>query len=374
MKILHLISSGGMYGAEAVILNLSQALIAAGDASEIALFENLPAPNHDLERAAAQQSLTTHRIPCSGQIDLSVGRRLRELVHATQADIIHAHGYKADIYAWSARRSSSPPLLSTCHTWYDNTRLLRAYGIADRYILRSFAAVVAVSKEVHDRLLHAGVPPGRVSMIANGIDPKPFQQDRPAEPDPTRPLTVGLVGRLSHEKGIDLFLQAAASVLKQLPQTRFIVFGEGPDRPALEHLLHSLKLTDQVSLPGRRDDMPAVYASLDVLVSSSRQEGLPVSLLEAMASGLPILATAVGEVPSLIRHQQTGLLVAPNDVPSLSQAITTLLTDPALRHRLGARAAQLVATEFSANTMTGHYRHLYRSLLTEPSPAPGLHP
>ena len=374
MKILHLISSGGMYGAEAVILTLSQALIAGGDSSEIALFENVSAPNLDLEQAAFHRSVVTHRIRCSGQVDPSVTRRIRELVHTTQADILHAHGYKADIYAWCALRKSPIPLLSTCHTWYDNSLLLRAYGIADRHVLRSFAAVVAVSAEVRTRLIHAGVPPDRVSIIANGIDTHPFQQTRAIDPDPSRPLTVGLVGRLSHEKGIDLFLQAAASVLMQLPQTRFIVFGEGPDRPALEQLLHTLKLTDRVSLPGRRDDMPAVYASLDVLVSSSRQEGLPISLLEAMASGLPILATSVGEVPSLIRHQQTGLLVAPNDVQALSQAMITLLTDPNLRHRLAAQAKQLVETEFSAHTMTEHYRRLYRSLLTAQSPAPSAHP
>ena len=363
-----------MYGAEAVILNLSQALIAGGNSSEVALFENLSAPNLDLERAAAQRNIQTHKIRCNGQIDLSVARRIRELVHVTQADILHAHGYKADIYAWCALRNSPIPLLSTCHTWYDNSRLLRAYGIADRRVLRSFAAVVAVSAEVRGQLIHAGVPSKRVSIIANGIDTHPFQQTRATGSDPSRPLTVGLVGRLSPEKGVDLFLQAAANVLTQLPETRFVVVGEGPDRPALEALLQRLKLRDRVRLPGRRDDMPAVYASLDLLVSSSRQEGLPVSLLEAMASGLPILATSVGEVPSLIRDQQTGLLVPPNDVQSLSQAMTTLLTDPALRHRLAAQAKQLVETEFSAHTMTQHYRSVYQSVLTAPPPGPSVHP
>ncbi len=363
-----------MYGAEAVILNLSQALIAGGDSSEIGIFDNLAAPNRDLERTASQRNIQTHSIPCSGQIDWSVTRRIRDLVRATQADIVHAHGYKADTYAWCALRRSSTPLVSTCHNWLDNNRLLQLYGLVDRHVLRSFAAVIAVSEEVRDRLLHAGVPRDRVSLIANGVDTAPFQQDRRAEPDSDRRLTVGFVGRLSHEKGVDLFLQAAASVLKKHPETRFVVFGEGPDRPALEKLSDSLDLKHRVSLPGRRDDMPAVYASLDLLVSSSRQEGLPISLLEAMAGGLPIVATSVGEVPSLIRHQQTGLLVAPNDVPALSQAIITLLSDPALRQRVGRQARCLVETEFSARQMTEHYRRLYTDLLASPPHQRGQQP
>ena len=364
MKILHIISSGGMYGAEAVILNLSQALIAGGDASEIGIFENLPAPNRDLERAASQRNILTHAVRCKGQIDLSVTHRIRELVRSTQADIVHAHGYKADTYTWCALRRSATPLLSTCHNWLDNSRLLRAYGIVDRRVLRSFAAVVAVSQEIRSRLLQSGVSQNHISVIANGVDTRSFQQDRSMEPDRTRPLTVGLVGRLSNEKGVDLFLQAAAKVSKELPETRFIIFGEGPDRTALEDLIDRLNLKQLVSLPGRRDDMPAVYASLDVLVSASRQEGLPISLLEAMASGLPIVATSVGEVPSLIHHQQTGLLVASDDVPALSRAMTTLLSDPALRQRLGAQAKDLVERQFSARQMTAHYRDLYTDILT----------
>lgn len=363
-----------MYGAEAVILNLSQALIAGGDSSEIGIFDNLPLSNHDLERAASQRDIRTHRIQCSGQIDTSVTRRIRELVRSTQADIVHAHGYKADVYTWCALRGSSTPLLSTCHNWLDNSRLLHLYGIVDRLVLRSFAAVVAVSQEVRNRLVKAGVPRDRVRLIANGIDPQPFQQHRAIEPNPDLPLTVGFVGRLSHEKGVDLFLQAAAIVSQQLPATRFVVFGDGPDRPVLEELVNRLSLKDRVSLPGRREDMPAVYASLDILVSSSRQEGLPISLLEAMASGLPILATAVGEVPSLIRHQQTGILVAPNDVPALAHAMTALLTDASLRHRLGVQASHLVESEFSARQMTEHYRRLYTDLLTTRSGEGTLHP
>ena len=360
MKILHIISSGGLYGAEAVILNLSQTLGEQGDVSEIGIFDNQPNPNHDLRTAAVARTIPTHSITCHGQLDLSVPSRIRDLAHSVGADVVHAHGYKADLYTWAALHTSRVPLVSTCHTWYDNSLLLRAYGALDRFVLQHFAAVVAVSAEVQQRLLASGVSPARVTLIPNGIDTRPFATfPAAAKTTPNSPLLVGLVGRLSQEKGVDLFIQAAARVLKDLPETRFQIIGDGPDRPALERLITSLGLADRVTLLGRRDNMPEIYASLDILVSASRQEGLPITLLEAMASARPILATSVGEVPSLIRNGETGLLVPPNDVPALVSGLNTLLADSSLRQHLGETARDLVERSFSARQMTANYRHLY---------------
>ena len=364
MKILHVISSGGLYGAEAVILNLSLALAEQGDVSEIGIFDNQPHPNHDLQAAAMTRSVSTHPITCHGQLDLSVPGRVRDLAHAIGADVVHAHGYKADLYTWAALRTSRIPLVSTCHTWYDNSTLLRAYGALDRSILRRFAAVIAVSNEVRQRLLASGIPSERVTLIPNGIDTRPFATPPiTTKRKPDGPLLVGLVGRLSQEKGVDLFLHAAARVLRDQPETRFQIIGDGPDRPALEHLIATLGLGDRITLLGRRDNMPEIYASLDILVSASRQEGLPITLLEAMASALPILATSVGEVPSLIRDRHTGLLVPPDNVDALATALHTLLTNPALRQQLGENARNLVETSFSARQMTAHYHRIYTSVL-----------
>ena len=368
MKVLHVISSGGLYGAEAVILNLSQTLRDLRDQSEVAFFENLPHAIYDLEAAAAKRSIPTHRIRCQGQIDLSVPGCIRRLSQSTQADIVHAHGYKADLYTWAALRRSETPIVSTCHTWYDNSALLRAYGAVDRRVLRSFAGVVAVSKEVRARLIAAKVPSDRIVMIPNGIETKAFlvRTVRP-ETAAEAPLTVALIGRLSFEKGIDLFIQAAARVLEDLPQTRFQIIGDGPDRLPLQQLINTLNISGSVALLGRRDDMPAVYATADIVVSSSRQEGLPISLLEAMASGCAILATAVGEVPSLIDDLQTGLLVQPNDVHALVTGLKALLGNVSLRIQLGTAAQHRVQSEFSALQMTERYQRLYNRVL-EASP------
>jgi glycosyltransferase involved in cell wall biosynthesis len=338
MIVLHIISSGGMYGAEAVILNLSRTLNAARHRSILGVFANHPEPNLQLHQAARREGIESHTIPSRGLFDRSVPAAIRALVQQTGADIVHAHGYKADVYVYLALRKSQIPIVSTCHTWYDNDTALRLYGAIDRWVLRSFAGVVAVSEEVRQRLFKSSVRKENVRLIPNGIDLRPF--DIPKTHPDLPALRVGLVGRLSQEKGVDLFLQAAALVLAELPQTRFVVMGEGPQRPELEALIQQLDIEHSAS-----------------------QEGLPIALLEGMASCLPLVATAVGEVPSLVQDGRTGLLVPPEDVPSLAQAILTLLQDPTLRQRLGEAARALVADEFSADRMTADYLSLYQQVI-----------
>lgn len=364
MKVLHVISSGGMYGAEAVILNLSRAMNASAHRTALAVFSNSSNPNLQLHERAAAEGIESHLLPCKGQIDRTVLKKLREVVVQTGADIAHAHGYKADIYAYLALRGRVP-LVSTCHTWYDNDLAVRLYGAADRFVLRKFARVVAVSEEVQRRLLKSGVREEKVRLIRNGIDLRPFR-NAPAslrEGLPPGAHLVGLIGRLAPEKGVDIFLRAASRVLPTMPEARFVIVGDGPDRAKLESLIDELKIRNNVSLLGQRNDMPSVYASLDVMVSASRQEGLPIAILEGMASARALVATAVGAVPSVILDGKTGVLVPTPDDALLAEVIVTLLRDPYRREQLGAAAAQLIADEFSAERMTADYLRVYEEAL-----------
>jgi glycosyltransferase involved in cell wall biosynthesis len=369
MKILHIISSGGMYGAEAVILNLSRALNQGPHRSVIGVFSNTSKPNLQLHEAALEQGIESFLIPCSGQLDRTTLTSIRGLVATTKADIIHAHGYKADIYAYFALRGQPLPLVSTCHTWYDNDLLVSLYGMADRRVLQSYAAVVAVSDEVKQRLLKAGVKPDRIHLVRNGIDLRPFDNAHPSlrnKATPDSPYLVGLIGRLANEKGVDIFLRAAARVLTKLPATKFVIIGEGPDRDKLEALSAELNLQNSVKFLGRRDDMPSVYASLDLMVSSSRQEGLPIAILEGMASRLPLIATAVGDVPTVIIDGQTGILVPSEDVETLASAIIKLLQDQPQRNRLATAARHHIEQEYSAQRMMADYLHVYQKASSRP--------
>jgi glycosyltransferase involved in cell wall biosynthesis len=362
MKVLHVISSGGMYGAEAVILNLSRTLNRGSHRSILGVFSNLSNPNHHLHEIAVEEGIESHLISCKSRIDRTAIASIRELALRTDADIVHAHGYKADIYVYFALRGVGVPFVSTCHTWYDNDLSSVFYGAVDRFVLRRYARVVAVSDEVKRRLLKAGVREREIHLIRNGIELRPFDEAVPSLRE-NLPLgsshIVGLIGRLASEKGIDIFLRAAALVLVEFPRAQFVVVGDGPDRDELERLIVELNIRESVSMLGHRDDMPSVYASLDVMVSSSRQEGLPMAILEGMASKRPLVATAVGEVPTVVLDGRTGVLVPAGDVNLLAAGILELLRDPAKRTRLGMAARQLIEEEYSAARMAADYHDVY---------------
>ena len=355
-----------MYGAEAVILNLSHMLNEGPHRSVLGVFLNSSNPNLQLHENAIKEGIESYLIPCKGQIDRKAITSIRELVKRAAVDVVHAHGYKADIYAYFALRASGVPLVSTCHTWYDNDRKTFFYGVLDRLILRAYARVVAVSEDVRQRLLKSGVKAKKISMIRNGIDLRPFDRASAVVKDELAwgaYQVVGLVGRLSVEKGVDIFLHAAARVLAHCPDAKFIVAGDGPDRAELETLIDQLGIRGSVRLLGRRDDMSSLYASLDVMVSASRQEGLPIAILEGMASRLPLVATAVGEVPTVILDGRTGMLVPAEAPDLLAAAIIELLRDPAKRERLGSAARQLIQDEYSAARMTADYLRVYEEAL-----------
>ncbi len=366
MKVLHIISSSGMYGAEAVILNLARTLRDGPHECVLGVFSNSANPKHQLHELALKEGFESHLIPCKGQVDRAAIARIRELVTRTGADVVHTHGYKADLYVYLALRGLGVPLVSTCHTWYDTDFFVSIYGMADRFVLRKYARVVAVSDEVRRRLLKAGVREKKIRMVRNGIDLRPFDEALRSHRKDTRPeraLVVGLVGRLAWEKGVDVFLRAAAEVLVEFPETRFVVVGEGPDQEKLEQLIDALMIHESVEMLGRREEMASVYASLDVMVSSSRQEGLPMAILEGMASGLALVATAVGEVPTVVVDDRTGVLVPAQDAGLLAAGIAELLRDPAKRRRLGDAARRLIKEEYSAARMAKEYLRVYEEAI-----------
>ncbi len=355
-----------MYGAEAVILNLSRTLNENSHRSVLGVFSNSANPNLQLHEAAIGEGIESNVIPCNGQIDWTVAGNIRRLAAQTGADVVHAHGYKADVYVYFALRNTGIPFVSTCHNWLKGGPAVSFYGIVDRFVLRNYAGVIAVSDEVKACLLRAGVRADKVYSIQNGIDLRPFVKARSSlllEVKVATALTVGWIGRLSNEKGADIFLRAAAQVLVQCPQARFVIVGDGPDLAMLRALVDELKIVKSILFMGRRGDMPAVYASLDVMVSSSRQEGLPMAILEGMASGLPLVATAVGDVPTVVLDGSAGILVPSENVDLLARGIIELLQSEDMRASYGAASKKRVEDEFSAEKMTANYLVAYQQAL-----------
>lgn len=368
MNILQLISSGGNYGAEHVVVNLSVSLEQMGCRSLLGVFLNSRNPHTEIADYARHRGLELQLISCKGRIDRSALRTIQSLIEVENIDVLHTHAYKADLYGYAAARKLHLPVVATSHLWTHRTFSIRLYEALDRWVLRRFERVVAVSDAIADTLRNVGISPNKITTIPNGIDLSALCSAQPTlavEIGQGTKTIVGIVGRLVSQKGPDYFLQAAHTVLATFPQTLFVLIGDGPLRGNLERLARGLGIQDKVIFTGARTDMPGVYASIDILVLPSRDEGTPMALLEALAAQKPVVATRVGAVPGIIENERTGILVDPGDVSGLSAAITRLLRDPGLRRRLGENGQTLVCQQFSAGAMAQKYLALYETLVSE---------
>lgn len=366
LTIFSLISSEGFYGAENMLVALTQGLSRLGCHCIVGVFSDSRAPHTEVGEQARRRGLTVETVRCSGRLDWNAVRQIRELLVKHNVDILNPHGYKADLYGYAAAWPSGAALVATSHNWPSKLLKMRAYAALDRLVLRTFDKVIVVSDVVADLLRRWGVAPDKVSMIFNGVDIEYFRRASPAlriEIVPEGHSLVGFVGRLVPDKGGALLLRAAQRVVALHPKTKFVFVGEGPSRKEWEVLATRLGITKNVFFAGVRDDMPRVYASLDMVVLPSLIESMPMCLLEAMAASRPVIATRVGAVPKLINHEQTGLLLEPGDVGGLAGAILLLLRDTELARRLAENGRAHVARHYSAEAMAKNYMGQYQEVL-----------
>lgn len=366
MRILQLISSGGYYGAEAVAASLSLELRKLGHEVVLGVFHNTHNPHLEIAERARQHGVQLEIIACQGKLDWAAVRAVQRCMREHRIDLVHTHGYKSNFYAYLATRLSRKALVATCHTWSTDALSLRIYGALDRRLVRGFDRIVSVSDRISSILEQGGVAREKLQVIYNGIEVEPFRSATPSlcqEWHVNGDLLIGLIGRLTEQKGPAFLLRAAREVVQQHPSARFVLVGSGPLRERLEALARELNIQNNTCFAGTRNDMPGVYASLDIFVLPSLYEGLPMALLEALAAGKPVIATPVGAVPKLIQNQETGLLVEPENSQSLYTAICRLITDASLRHRLAANGQRFVQEHFSAESMAQKYVGVYEDAL-----------
>jgi glycosyltransferase involved in cell wall biosynthesis len=364
MNVLHLISSGGYYGAENVVGSLAESLETQGCRNVVGVFHNERQRNEDFIRQAERRNLTVVPIPCRGRWDRQTVRVIRDTLDSMSIDILHTHGYKPDIYGYLAARKRAMPLIATCHNWTRDTAAVRIYEFLDSLFLRAFDTVVVVSEAMAMTLRSAGIEESRIHVIDNGIDLAIFSRAIRNQPEyvPGGKLVVGTAGRLVPLKGLDNFLLAAREILAEFADVSFVIIGAGPEREKLERMAWELGIEKNVVFTGHCVDMPAAYASMDVFVLASNVEAMPMVILEALASKKAVVATSVGAVPRLIIPENTGLLVPPQNVQALAQSILRLLNDSSLRTQLGTGGAALVKRNHSHETMAQNYLQLYQQV------------
>ena len=320
-RVPHLVSSGGLYGAEQVILNLARS---ENVISYVGALYNTHNPNLEVIDEAKKRGLRTAVFDSVGRVDVRTIFRIRRFLRNNKIDILHTHNYKVDIIGFAAALGSGTKWLATNHVWHPISATLRLYETVDALVLPFAKRIVAVSHEIKDDLISTNVRPESISVITNGIDLDHFAQSRPTEGLKAslgicdQDVVVTIVGRLSPEKGHRTFLETARRMSVDRDNVKFLVVGDGPMRDELHAEAARLGLGERLVFAGFRQDMPEIYALTDVLVSASSIEGLPMTILEAMASRVAIVATRVGGVPEVIKDGETGILVEWQDVEALT--------------------------------------------------------
>lgn len=313
--------------------------------------------------------------------DLRAVRALRALMIERRFDIIHTHMSKAALAGVVAARlvrpsAARPLVVNTAHNLgsiaLSHPLLRRAFRIYDRMLLgNSCDAVIVVSERLRAQALALGlVPPHRLFAIPNGIALERFAPDQAQSAAQRAALNVSpgqtlivTVARLVWFKGLDVLIDALALLAPRQPGARLAIVGAGPLRADLERRAQALGVGDRVTFTGERRDVPQLLAAADVFALTSVSEGMPISILEAMASGLPVAATDVGGVGELVQDGETGLLTRPRDPAAFAAALESLSADPALRERMGARGRARAEAEFTGSAMTDRTAALYAQAL-----------
>lgn len=305
-------------------------------------------------------------------------REVEEHLLSMRADVLCCHGYKADVVGWAAARLAGIPVVAVSRGWTAATAKVRCYERLDRLALRWMDRVVCVSEAQAAKVRRAGVPEGRVAVIRNAIhvarfdDPDAVYRQKLHELLPVRcRQVICAAGRLSPEKGFDVLVEAAGRVAHSDPSAGFVLFGDGPQRAALQRQILETGLAGRFVLAGFRDDVDRFLPHADLIVLPSLTEGLPNVALEASAAGVAVVATAVGGTPEAIRDGLNGYLVPPGDSAALAERIGHCLARPAESCELGHRGRRWVRDHFTFAAHAIAYQRLFAELTgPEQSPLP----
>lgn len=305
--------------------------------------------------------------------DLMAYVRLRKMLHKMRPDIVHTYNIGAIDTALCARLAGVRHVVHAEHgrDASDPHGRNRKYRWLRRLLSPAINVFVAVSEDLSEWLARdIGIPRNKVRLIYNGVDTEQYRPGNreaailPAGFAPPGSAIIGSVGRLDPVKAYDVLLQAFARVCESAPAPgpRLILVGDGPERVALEARAQELGVASRVWFAGARDDVPRLLPALDVYVCSSIAEGIALTIIEAMASGLPVIATRVGGNPELVVPEQTGSLVPASDPDALAQALELSLAQPELLRAQGSAGRKRAQTHFSIDAMIAGYCTVYDAL------------
>ncbi|HEX9188111.1 MAG TPA: glycosyltransferase [Vicinamibacteria bacterium] len=359
VRVAQVIWSLGLGGAEQVVIRLAAALDRRRFAPLVVCLDD-PGPFAPQAEAAGVEVAALGK---RGPVDPRAVLRLVRLFRSRGVDVVHTHLWGANLWGRLAAVAARVPVVVTTEHNLDTWKKAH-HLVLDRALARAATHMIAVSEEVRRFYEGHGVGRGRWRVVHNGVDVPP--EARRERGEAFRALgfgegdrVAGLVGRLVPAKAPEVFLRALALALPRVAGLRGLVVGDGPLRPEAEAEARRLGIADRVVFAGLRDDVASLLPGLDALVFSSRREGLSMAMLEAMAAGVPVVATAVGGTPELVTHGTTGLLVPPERPEELAGALVGLLQDGPTAAAIRKAARRRVEERFSLASMVEAHEALY---------------
>ncbi len=345
LPIIHLLSSGGFYGAERMLLDHC---LATPGQHQVLFLDASPALIARFRDAG---------VDCRGCASLN---ELLQYLHQRRNErpLINTHNFKGLLFGWVGATLLRLPLVITQHGFTPRSRKQKFYTWLSLQLCRTASVdrVVCVAESIAALCRHASVRSEKLQVIPNGL---PTASTSFTHVTDRQHWLAGYVGRLSSEKGPDLFLDALIPLCHQHPRLQAVMLGDGPERGALMARVKAAGLQERITLPGYQTDMRPWWTRLDALVISSRTEGTPMILLEAMQAGVPVVAFGVGGIPDVLQDHHNGLLAEPTDSTALARQIETLLDQPQLVRTLTDNARRTQLDRYDLSALAERWSQLY---------------
>lgn len=365
-RVVHIIKVKGVSGAENHLLTLLPGLNDEYDISLLMLVEDADSMK-DFAESFHRKGVEVVRIPIGFHYDLTVIGKIYFQLRKIRPHMVHTHLIHADLYGIPAAMLAGIKVLVSSKHGYDDYDHTSTFYRANKFLSPRLNRVITISKALQAKVESAeGIPRSKMTTIYYGLDAEEYASARDKDfartfyGIPEKTFLIGSVGRLVPVKGYETLLRAVSGIDRDF---RLLIMGEGPLRKRLEALASELGLALKVVFPGFSDHVSRILSGVDLFVLPTSGEGFGLVLLEAMAHGLPVVATDTMAIPEIVEHEKTGILVPPKDILSLRRALDRLMTSPDERAGMGGRGRRRVLEEFSVGKMVERTKDVYRELL-----------
>ncbi len=372
MIILHVLAAGEVGGLERVVRALATGQRCAAHRVAVAVVLEPSQAEHPFVRSLERQDIEIVLIQVGPRSYRAERLAIADLCRSLRPDIVHTHGYRPDVVDSGVAQRAGIATVTTVHGFTGGGWKNWLYERLQRRAFRRFDAVVAVSQPLGDALAADGVPNSRLHVIQNAWDGTVAFLDRRSARRalgvPDEGFRIGWVGRMTHEKGPDVMLQALA-LLGDAP-VRLSMLGDAARRHQLQRRGEVLGVGGRTTWHGTVAEAASRFPAFDVFVQSSRTEGTPIALFEAMAAGVPVVATSVGGVPHVVSPTEA-ILVPSDDPASLAAAVRETLCNPAAARDRANAARQRLEREFAVQPWLERYEMVYHAITRRPAATPG---